>query len=49
MQNFTFQIPTKIYFGKETSKEEIQKFASNHYGEYGGYAQQYLFFYHLSC
>ena len=30
-------------FGKETSKEEIQKFASNHYGEYGGYAQQYLF------
>ena len=37
------RIMEAIYFGKETSKEEIQKFASNHYGEYGGYAQQYLF------
>ena len=27
------RIMEAIYFGKETSKEEIQKFASNHYGE----------------
>lgn len=34
-----------LYFEKETKKEEIQKFASELYGEYGGYAQQYLFSY----
>ncbi|MBP3338724.1 MAG: DNA-3-methyladenine glycosylase 2 family protein [Lachnospiraceae bacterium] len=34
------------YFGKETSKEEIMKFAKLKFGEYGGYAQQYHF-YHM--
>lgn len=39
------RIMEKIYYNKETSKEEIQIFAKEHYGEYGGYAQQYLFYY----
>lgn len=34
-----------IYYKKETKKEVIQKFALEQYGEYGGYAQQYLFYY----
>lgn len=34
-----------LYFGKETSKEEIAAFAKERFGEYGGYAQQYLFYY----
>ena len=35
-----------LYFdGKDTSKEKIKEFATNLYGEYGGYAQQYLFAY----
>lgn len=38
------RIMENLYFdGKDTSKEEIQEFASKLYGEYGGYAQQYLF------
>lgn len=33
-----------LYFdGKDTPKEKIQEFAAELYGEYGGYAQQYLF------
>lgn len=33
-----------LYFnGKDTSKEIIGKCAKELYGEYGGYAQQYLF------
>lgn len=35
-----------LYFdGKDTPKEQIEEFASKQYGEYGGYAQQYLFYY----
>jgi len=34
-----------MYFEKETSKTEIATFAKERFGEYGGYAQQYLFFY----
>lgn len=34
-----------IYFGQETSKEVISEFAKEHFGELGGYAQQYLFYY----
>lgn len=35
-----------IYFeGKPTQKEVILKFAKEHFGSYGGYAQQYLFYY----
>lgn len=40
------RIMENLYFeGKDISKDEIQKFASELYGEYGGYAQQYLFCY----
>lgn len=35
-----------VYFqGKDTSKEKISEFAREKFGEYGGYAQQYLFYY----
>ena len=35
-----------LYFeGVDTSKEKIYAFAREHFGEYGGYAQQYLFYY----
>jgi N-glycosylase/DNA lyase len=39
------RIMEKIYFEKETPKKEIAEFADKLYGEYGGYAQQYLFYY----
>ena len=35
-----------VYFeNKDTSKEKIMEFAKERFGEYGGYAQQYLFYY----
>lgn len=34
-----------MYFEKDTEKNEIMKFAKERFGEYGGYAQQYLFYY----
>lgn len=38
------RIMENLYFdGKDTSKDKIQSFAAKLYGEYGGYAQQYLF------
>ncbi len=40
------RVMEQTYFEKETSKEEIQKFAMKKFGEYGGYAQQYHF-YHI--
>lgn len=39
------RIMEDMYFEKETSIEVIQKFAKEKFGEYGGYAQQYLFYY----
>jgi N-glycosylase/DNA lyase len=39
------RVMEKIYFGKETPKNDIAAFAEKLYGEYGGYAQQYLFYY----
>ena len=40
------RIMEELYFnGEETSKDVIAKFAKENYGEYGGYAQQYLFCY----
>lgn len=39
------RIMEDIYFKNEVSKEEIQEYAEKLYGELGGYAQQYLFFY----
>ncbi len=35
-----------LYFnGQDTSKDTIARLAKNHFGELGGYAQQYLFYY----
>ncbi len=39
------RIMENMYFGEDTKKEIIEKFALKKYGEYAGYAQQYLFFY----
>lgn len=39
------RIMEKIYFEQETSKSEIESLAQQLYGSYGGYAQQYLFYY----
>lgn len=40
------RIMENIYFNDEdTKKEDIARFASKLYGNYGGYAQQYLFYY----
>ena len=32
------------YFGKEVSIKEVSTFAEKKFGELGGFAQQYLFF-----
>lgn len=38
------RIMENVYFGgADTPKDKIQKFAKEQFGEYGGYAQQYLF------
>ena len=34
-----------MYFGEDTKKDVIEKFAHEKYGKYAGYAQQYLFHY----
>lgn len=39
------RIMENLYFEKETKNEEIIAAASELFGEYGGYAQQYLFYY----
>ena len=39
------RIMEQVYFHKDTPKETIMKFALENFGEYGGYAQQYLFYY----
>ena len=39
------RIMEKVYFEGETDKKVIADFASKEFGEYGGYAQQYLFAY----
>lgn len=40
------RIMENMYFdGRDTSKEKIMEFAEKTYGKYGGYAQQYLFYY----
>jgi N-glycosylase/DNA lyase len=35
----------ELYFGREASMEEIQRFAAQKFGRYAGIAQQYLFYY----
>lgn len=39
------RIMEELYFHGDTSREEIRKKAMEMYGAYGGYAQQYLFYY----
>ena len=39
------RIMETVYFGREASAAEIMDFAKERFGEYGGYAQQYLFYY----
>jgi len=39
------RIMEEIYFHKDTDKAVIEKFAADKFGEFGGYAQQYLFIY----
>lgn len=39
------RIMEQLYFQKEMKIEQLQCFASEKYGSYGGYAQQYLFYY----
>lgn len=39
------RIMEEIYFNKETKLDIIQKFAEEKFGSYGGFAQQYLFYY----
>jgi N-glycosylase/DNA lyase len=35
----------ELYFHKDTPKDVIQKFGEEKFGKYGGYAQQYLFYF----
>ena len=39
------RIMEQLYFKKDTPKDKIVKFAEERFGEYGGYAQQYLFYF----
>lgn len=39
------RIMERLYFDKPVKKEEMQLFAKEQFGEYGGYAQQYLFYF----
>ncbi len=40
------RIMQELYFeGKDTPKNEIEQFANKQFGDYGGYAQQYLFYF----
>lgn len=39
------RILERLYFDEPVKKDEMQAFAKEHFGEYGGYAQQYLFYY----
>ena len=37
------RIMEQLYFKKDTPKNKIEEFAKEQFGEYGGYAQQYMF------
>ena len=39
------RIMESIYFKEDTSKDKIMDYAKERFGEYGGYAQQYLFYF----
>lgn len=42
------RIMEKLYFKRECSIQEISEYASKKFGNYSGYAQQYLFYYALN-
>lgn len=39
------RIMEHLYFKKDTQKDKILRFAEERFGKYGGYAQQYLFYF----
>ena len=39
------RVMEELYFKREASMKEIENFALSYFGEYAGYAQQYLFYY----
>ena len=39
------RVMEELYFHREASLKEIQEFAANYFGEFAGFAQQYLFYY----
>ena len=39
------RIIEELYIGREATLKEIQQFAKDYFGEYAGFAQQYLFYY----
>lgn len=39
------RVMENLYFHEETKKDIIKEFAKKHFGEYAGFAQQYLFYY----
>ena len=39
------RIMERLYFQKDTPKDKILRFAEDKFGKYGGYAQQYLFYF----
>jgi N-glycosylase/DNA lyase len=39
------RVMEELYFKREVSFKEVQQFAAEHFGEYAGIAQQYLFYY----
>lgn len=39
------RVMEELYFGREATLGEIQRFAKEYFGEYTGFAQQYLFYY----
>ncbi len=42
------RIMEQLYFKKKCTPDQIRKYAKKHFGEYSGYAQQYLFYYALN-
>ena len=43
-----YEDATELYFKKKCTIPEITKYAYENFGEYSGYAQQYLFYYALN-
>lgn len=39
------RVMEELYFGREAGFSEIQRFAAEKFGQYAGFAQQYLFYY----